>query len=123
MRALAIDFETANEDHASPCAIGLAWISGESIVRREYRLIKPKELRFGFHQQRVHGLRAEDVANAEEFPDVIREFLPDIQGNVLLAHNAAFDVDVLCATMSSYEMRVPKFSYLCTGIISRVRVR
>ncbi len=26
MRAIAIDFETANEQRTSPCAIGLAWI-------------------------------------------------------------------------------------------------
>jgi DNA polymerase-3 subunit epsilon len=119
VRALAIDFETANEDRASPCAIGLAWISDGSIVRREYRLIKPKEMRFGFYQARVHGLCAADVADAPEFPDVISEFLPEIEQNVLLAHNAAFDVDVLCATLSAYEMRIPNFSYLCTVMVSR----
>lgn len=119
MRALAIDFETANEDHASPCAIGLAWISDGSIVRREYRLIKPKEMRFGFHQGRVHGLCAADVAEALEFPNVISEFLPDIEKNILLAHNAAIDVDVLCATSSLYGMQIPEFSYLCTAMLSR----
>lgn len=119
MHALAIDFETANDDRASPCAIGLAWISDGSIVRREYRLIRPKELRFGYYQARVHGLHAEDVVDAPEFPDVIAEFLPEIEGSLLLAHNAAFDIDVLCATLSAYRLPVPEFSYVCTILLSQ----
>lgn len=119
MRALAIDFETANESHASPCAVGLAWIFNESIVRREYRLIKPKEMRFGYYQARVHGLCAEDVADAPEFPDVIAEFLPDIEENIIIAHNASFDIDVLCATLSAYQLPVPEFYYACTVLLCR----
>ena len=119
MKALAIDFETANEDHCSPCAIGLAWIDGEAIVRREHRLIRPKEMRFGFHQTRQHGIRPEDVEDALEFPDVISEFASDIGGSFLLAHNANFDVEVLCATLAIYGSPVPHFSYLCTLLAAR----
>lgn len=119
MAILAIDFETANESRASPCALGLAWIEGTEVVRREYRLIRPKEMRFGIFESRVHGLYAHDVEDAPEFPDVIAEFLPDISGGVLLAHNARFDVDVLCATFAAYGLAAPAFSYLCSLRIAK----
>jgi DNA polymerase-3 subunit epsilon len=118
MAVLAIDFETANENRSSPCALGLSWIERGEIVRREYRLIRPKQMRFGFFEARVHGLSSSDVEDAPEFPDVISEFLPDIQGGLLLAHNARFDVDVLCATLASYRITIPHFSFLCTHRIA-----
>ena len=119
MAILAIDFETANESRSSPCAVGLAWIEGGAVVRREYRLIRPHEMRFGIFESQVHGLYAHDVKDAQEFPDVMREFLPDIEGGVLIAHNARFDVDVLCATFAAYGLTPPSFSYLCSLQISK----
>lgn len=119
MAVIAVDFETANETAFSPCAIGLAWIERGRVVDRTYSLIRPKEMRFGFHQYRTHGIRAEDVEGASEFPDVIRHFLPDISGGTLLAHNAAFDVRVLCETLAYYGEPIPKFSYLCTLQLAR----
>jgi DNA polymerase-3 subunit epsilon len=118
MAILAIDFETANENRSSPCALGLSWIERGEVVRREYRLIKPKQMRFGFFEARVHGLSSADVEDAPEFPDVISEFLPDIQGGLLLAHNARFDIDALCATLASYGITIPHFSFLCTHRIA-----
>jgi DNA polymerase III subunit epsilon len=118
MAILAIDFETANESRSSPCALGLSWIERGEVVRREYRLIKPRQMRFGVFETKVHGLSAADVEDASEFPEIISEFLPDIQGGLLLAHNARFDIDVLCATLASYQIKIPQFSFLCTHRIA-----
>jgi DNA polymerase-3 subunit epsilon len=119
LKVVAVDFETANEDRFSPCAIGLAWIEGGMVTRCEYRLIRPPEMRFSVHNVRVHGIRPEDVDDAPEFPDVLSEFLPDIAGGLLLAHNAAFDIQVLCATLALYGKPIPEFSYLCTLLMAR----
>ena len=118
MAILAIDFETANESRSSPCALGLSWIEWGEVVRREYRLIKPRHMRFGVYETKVHGLSPADVEGAPEFPEVVSEFLSDIQGGLLLAHNAGFEVDVLCATLTSYGIAIPNFSYLCTHRIA-----
>ncbi len=119
MRTIAIDFETANEQRHSACAIGLAWIEEGKITRREHRLIRPSEPRFNWHNIRVHGIRPEDVAGEPEFPDVISEFLPEMSGALILAHNASFDVSVLCESLASYGLSRPEFSFLCTMGISR----
>ena len=119
MRAIAIDFETANESRSSPCAIGLAWIEGREIVRREYRLIRPAVMRFGSIQTRIHGIKPEHVKEALEFPAVIDEFISEIDGSLILAHNARFDIDVLTSTLDEYNVLCPSFTYLCTMNVAR----
>jgi DNA polymerase-3 subunit epsilon len=114
VRALAIDFETANEQRSSACAVGLAWIEDGSVVRRAYRLIRPPEMRFSPFNTKVHGLTARDVEGAGAFPDVMGEFLGELSSHVLLAHNAAFDVGVLLAGLEAYGRQAPEFDYLCT---------
>jgi|GEM_PF-762842 len=119
MSIIAIDFETANELPSSPCSMGLAWIDCGKVVRQEYRLIRPKQMRFGVYESRVHGLGPSDVEGAPEFPEVVSEFLSDIDGGWLVAHNAQFDVDVLCSTLSLYGLAVPRFSFACSLTIAR----
>jgi DNA polymerase III subunit epsilon len=119
MRALALDFETANESRCSPCAIGLAWIEGGIIVKREYRLIRPAELRFLQGNIRIHGITPDDVVDAPEFPKILAEFSDDLGRYTLIAHNASFDISVLIATCLRYGLTVPNLSYLCTLQIAR----
>ncbi|WP_336487144.1 3'-5' exonuclease [Methylobacterium nigriterrae] len=119
MTILAIDFETANERRDSACAVGLAWIEGNRVVRRESRLIRPPELRFAPGNIRVHGILPADVRGEPEFPAVMAEFLADLEGGLILAHNAPFDLGVLRAGLAAYGLPVPAFSYLCTLQIAR----
>lgn len=119
MTTLAIDFETANERRDSACAVGLAWIEGGAVVRRESRLIRPREIRFSPGNIRVHGILPADVRREPEFPDVMAEFLPDLSSGLVLAHNAGFDMGVLRASLHAYGMTVPAFASLCTLQIAR----
>ncbi|MDR7037830.1 DNA polymerase-3 subunit epsilon [Methylobacterium sp. BE186] len=119
MTCLAIDFETANERRDSACAVGLAWIEGGRVVRRESRLIRPPELRFSPGNIRVHGILPADVRDKSAFPEVMAEFLPDLERGLILAHNAPFDMGVLRASLAAHGRPVPAFSYLCTLQIAR----
>lgn len=119
MTVVAIDFETANSDPASPCAIGLAFIEGAEITRRLYTLVRPPELAFDPGNIRVHGIRSQDVVDAPEFPDVWREIAPDLSGALLVAHNASFDMRVLGATLGHYGLAIPPMRSFCTVSMSR----
>ncbi|AWN50301.1 DNA polymerase III [Methylobacterium terrae] len=119
LRTLAIDFETANERRDSPCAVGLAWIEGGRVVRRESRLIRPAEMRFSPGNIRVHGIRPRDVERAPSFPEAMAPFLPEIAGSLVLAHNASFDVGVLAATLRAYGLDQPAYTSLCTVQLAR----
>ncbi|WP_375458732.1 3'-5' exonuclease [uncultured Enterovirga sp.] len=119
MRAVAIDFETANEQRTSPCAVGLAWIEDGRVTRRAYSLVRPPEMRFEPGNVRVHGIRPRDVEGAPELPDAIAPFMADLVGATVIAHNAAFDIAVLCGTLALYGHAVPRLTYLCTRTMAR----
>ncbi|AMB43475.1 3'-5' exonuclease [Methylobacterium sp. AMS5] len=119
MSVVAIDFETANERRDSACAVGLAWIEGGRVVRRESRLIRPPQLRFSPGNIRVHGILPADVRDAPTFPEVIAEFLPDLSGGLMLAHNAGFDMGVLAASLAAWGEPVPDMAGHCTLQIAR----
>ena len=116
---VALDFETANERRDSACAVGLAWIEGGVVVRRQSRLIRPRELRFSPGNIRVHGILPADVRHLPEFPDAMAEFLPDLSSGLILAHNAGFDLGVLRSSLAAYGLAVPPFASLCTLQVAR----
>lgn len=118
MRAIAIDFETANERRDSACAVGLAWIEDGAVVRRAYRLIRPPEMRFAPGNLRVHGILPADVAHAEPLPVAMAPFLEDLATQLVLAHNAGFDIGVLRAGLAAHGASVPRLRYLCTRALA-----
>jgi DNA polymerase-3 subunit epsilon len=120
LNTIAIDFETANEDPRSACAVGLAWIESGQVIRREYRLIRPEDMRFNPINVRIHGICAQDVQRADNFLEVMTEFLPDFAGSLLLAHNASFDMRVLCSSLVEYGRQLPELQFLCTIHLARV---
>jgi DNA polymerase-3 subunit epsilon len=119
MTIIAIDFETANERRDSACAVGLAWIEGDAVIRRESHLMRPPELRFSPGNIRVHGIRPADVRHLPAFPEVMAPYLDDLAEGLVLAHNASFDLGVLRVTLAAYGLPVPAFAHLCTLQVAR----
>lgn len=114
MKTIAIDFETANEQRASACSVGLAWIEDGKVVRVEERLIRPKSMRFSSFNIAIHGIRPEHVEDAGEFPEVMDEFADDFRDATMVAHNAAFDFSVWRACLDQYRQNYPELRYLCS---------
>lgn len=119
MLAVAIDFETANETRTSACSIGVAWIEDGRVTATEEHLIRPRVMRFNPFNTAVHGIRADDVATAPEFPEVWARIGARVEGRLVLAHNAAFDMSVLRHTLADYGLALPVCSYLCTVVLAR----
>lgn len=119
MTILAIDFETATSEAASACAVGLAFVEGGEVTQRHYTLIRPADLRFDPGNIRVHGIRPHDVLDAPSFPEVFAGFADRLEGALVVAHNASFDLKVLGACLSLYGLAQPRFSALCTVAVSR----
>jgi len=116
---IAIDFETANSRRGSPCSIGIAWIDNDRILGSAHRLIRPQGMDFDDFNISIHGIQPEYVEDEPEFPQIWRELLPHISGSTVLAHNAAFDMSVLRATLDLYGEPWPELSYLCTVKIAQ----
>jgi len=118
-RIVAIDFETATMARASACSLGMVWIENGRVTHRAYRLIRPrcapKAWCFGY----IHGLYPEDVAEAAEFPEIWDELRPHLDGALVLAHNAAFDLGVLRESIALYGLDTPEMRCMCTLVASR----
>ena len=97
---IAIDFETANSNRASPCSIGVTWLDDIRILRTAHRLIRPWGMNFDGMNISIHGIHPEDVEFEPEFPEVWQELLEHFSGKIILAHNASFDMRVLRKTSS-----------------------
>ena len=110
----AIDFETANEQRNSICSVGLVVVRQGKITNKQNHLVKPKELRFTDINKRIHGISEEDVFNAPEFNSVWEQIQHLIDKQIVLAHNADFDVDVLKQTLNTYKLPHPTSKYICT---------
>ncbi|MEV7133040.1 exonuclease domain-containing protein [Arthrobacter sp. NPDC093128] len=117
----AIDFETANGFRGSPCAVGLSKVRGGVVVEEASWLMRPPEDhdRFDYHNVRIHGIRPEDVAGLPRFGELFPEIGAFIGGDVLAAHNAAFDLGVIRSALEVSGLPGPAYDYACTVMLSR----
>lgn len=119
MDFVALDFETANEKRHSPCSLGICIVENNEVVLERYWLIRPYELRFAPMNIWIHGFREGDVVNEAEFDVLWEEICPLLEGKLVIAHNAAFDMSVLRQTLSLYNLPYPTFDYCCTMVMSK----
>lgn len=119
MDFVAIDFETANEKRNSACSLGITVVENNKIIEEKYWLIKPYEMRFEPMNIWIHGIKEEDVENEKTFLEAWGEIKPYLDGKLVVAHNASFDISVLRKTLDSYDISYPNLSYFCSMTMSR----
>ncbi|NOU58653.1 exonuclease domain-containing protein [Marinifilum caeruleilacunae] len=119
MNFTAIDFETANGKRNSACSLGLVRVEDGIIVESKEWLISPPEMYFHPINISIHGITEEDVADQPSFNYIWEEVEDYLHGNMVIAHNASFDIGVLRACLQTYGLSNPDFDYMCTVQISR----
>lgn len=117
----AIDFETANGSSASACSVGLVKVRDGEIVDRIGWLIQPPpgHDRFVEWNTRIHGIRADDVLEAPGWVDQLPDLVEFAGDDILVAHNAGFDMGVIKAACAATRMPVPTYSYMCSLQLAR----
>lgn len=117
----AVDFETANGFRGSPCSIGLVRVRDGVEVEAYYATMRPPEGfdRFDPSNVAVHGLSAEQVADRPRFAELFAEISAFVGEDVLVAHNAAFDVEVFRSALEVSGMSSPGLRAWCTVQLSR----
>ena len=118
----SIDFETANPSRVSICAAGMAVFVNGCLTETPYWLVKPPEGHGWFHERfiRCHGLTERDVKDAPEFSAIAPEFLERLtNADLVIAHNASFDISHLRTTLDHFGIPKPEFDYLCTCSLAK----
>lgn len=121
VKLCAIDFETANENPASICSVGIASMEDGCILDTYASLIRPAAnvSRFSKRNIAVHGIYPSDVRDAPSFYDVYGEITDILEGSLVTAHNAAFDMNCLKAACLNCGLPVPHLRYFDTVQLSR----
>ncbi len=113
------DVETANNQRDSICSIGIIRYENEKIVYEKEILINP-EVEFNYFNTLVHGITADDVADAPVFPEVWNEISKYFDKTILVAHNAkSMDLCALYRTLDRYGLPKVSNDYICTLELAR----
>lgn len=121
MNFTAIDFETANGFRGSACAIGAAKYRNGKLVETHYTLLQPPAGfdRFDPRNIAIHGITPADVATAPAFAEHFERFYAFIADDVVVAHNAGFDIGVIEAGLEVSHKPIPRLEFACTLTLSR----
>ena len=93
----ALDFETANSSRASACAIGLVKIRNGVEISRISEIFKPPEGfdEFDLWNVMIHGITSGQVRGKKRFGELWPRFLEFIGDDIVVAHNASFDMNFI----------------------------
>lgn len=119
MRFVAIDFETASQRPDSACQIGIVVVENGEIAREISELIRPPSMYFSPRCVAVHGIHPEDVRHSPTWDAIWEKHQAVFEDTVVVAHNAAFDLNVLRAAMSAYGLDCPYIEYSCSRLVAR----
>lgn len=121
MDFVAIDFETANAFRGSPCAVAMVRYRAGAPTETLHTLMRPPHRHDSFDpwNMSVHGITPEDVSSAPRFVDFLPKMLEFLGSDVLVAHNAGFDVSVLRHATEASGVEWPSLRYACTLVMSR----
>lgn len=122
MTITSIDFETANPSRVSICAAGMAVFVDGVLTETPYWLVRPPKGHGWFLDEFIecHGLTHLDVLDAPEFPAIAPEFLARLaHADLVVAHNAHFDIGHLRETLNHFGLACPTFDYVCTCQLAR----
>lgn len=117
----AIDFETANSKSASACSVGLVRVRDGVVVEREEWLIRPPETVGEFLEWniKIHGITPEMVATADGWIEQFDRMHSFIGDDIVVAHNASFDMGVIKGACAETVIPTPKYRYLCSVQVAR----
>lgn len=118
-RYIAFDVETPNSANHRMSAIGVTVVEDGAIVEEFATLVNP-ECRFDPFNIHLTGITPAMAAEAPTFPQLWPTLEPILDSGLLLAHNAPFDMGVLCKCLAGYGIPWKRWvSYACTCQMGR----
>ena len=118
-RYIVFDVETPNFNNDRISAIGITVVEAGQIVERFYTLVDP-EAHFDSFNIQLTGITPKMVEDAPNFRDLWQTIEPIMASGVLVAHNARFDLGVLCKCLRAYKISwKDSVPYACTCVMGR----
>lgn len=118
---VTIDFETANAYRGSPCAVGLVRVrNGAPVSERRWLMRPPQQVDyFDSFNTWLHGISEEMVVNQPRWHRILTDIVDFIGDDVVVAHNAGFDIGVIRYACAVDNIEWPPMRFLCTMVLAR----
>ena len=118
---VAIDFETANRSSASACALAVIVFKDGKVAEEHSWLIRPHEdvNFFNYFNVLIHGITYEQVQDKPQFDELWPTILGLMDKQMVVAHNAVFDIGVLKSLLVHYELDYPDIDIICSCNLAR----
>ena len=117
---LVFDFENANRERHSACALGIAIVKNLEIISSKFFLFSPPQnMSFFSEFTDLHGIDWQKVADEPFFDKIFPLIEDDFKNNLLIAYNLPFDKDVLTKTLNYYGDSIPELIGVCALQMSR----
>ena len=118
-RYIVFDVETPNSLSDRMSAIGIDVVENGRIIDSMYTLVDP-QTHFDPFNITLTGITPESVKGKPDFPTLWKYIEPVMGSGVLIAHNAPFDVGVLCKCLKAYNIDWKRqVDYACTVRMSK----
>ena len=117
MNFVAIDVETANSAVSSICQIGLAKYINGTLTDSYCTLVNPQG-DFDAFNMGIHGITAEQVADAPFMIEIIDDVLAFIDDNVVVSYTL-FDQRALRECLTRYHLSNPHWPWVDATILVR----
>ena len=98
--------------------IGAVKVRGNEFLGERTWLINPQRY-IPYYAQQVHHITPDMVKDKPTFAEVYPEFLEFIDGSVLIAHNAPFDIRFIAAEAERNGMPAPKNAVIDSLVLFR----
>lgn len=121
---VVFDFETANKNRFSACAIGLAFVENLQVVKSTFYYISPPHDEF-FLQRFVdlHNINWDTVYDKPFFNEHWKHLSNVFENNLMIAYNLPFDIDVLKQALNFYGVPMPLVKCNCALEYSRKYIK
>lgn len=120
---IVFDVETANEKRSSICSIGIVVVEGNQIKDSFYTLVNPEPVYFNPYNVAIHGITETDVKTAPSFNELWESIKHYFEGNLVIAHNASFDMSCLRKVLDVNKIKYPCLDYNCSILLSKQILR
>jgi DNA polymerase-3 subunit epsilon len=119
----AFDIETATNHPASICQIGIVLVKNNQIVEEQSYLIQPPDNKYNARNSCIHGIDSLQTNNKPFFPVIWANIKDLFTGQLLVAHNASFDLNILNSALDFYSIRRPFLTCDCTFKMSGLNLK
>lgn len=121
---IAVDTETSGKYplEAELCEIAAVKYAGGKVIDEYQTLVRTRKP-MSPTVIGIHGITNAMVKNERFIEDAIHEIHEFIQGGILVAHHAPFDLGFLSVAMEEKELALPEEPVLCSSLLSRNVIR